>query len=193
VEECGYDYGDACSPAIGRWLPRVPQSAMIIGTRPSPTTVHDEIVDPAGIGAPGFLGQHSVVNGTLFVYGRAGPPKGSIVYDPANHIALYDEGCCAWHHMVLSANTGAPPKPVATRRLTGVRTLRGIALGDLPSRVRAVFGPAPLRPVPERSDETTLAYVRILRFPPPNSPCEEANTFLFEHGHLVAMDFTNAC
>lgn len=193
VAECGYDYGDACSPAMGAWLPRVPQSAMSEGTRPSTTSVHDEIIDPAGVGGPAFLGQRSVFSGTDFVYGKAGPPKGSAVYDPVHRIAYYAEGCCAWHHVVLASNVDAPPKHVATRILTGLRTRRGIALGDSPERVRATYGPAPLRPAPRRIEEATLAYIRVIRFPKPYSPCEEANTFLFQHGRLIAMDFTDAC
>jgi len=193
VAECGYDYGDACSPAIGKWLPRVPQSAITEDTHPAPTNVHDEIVDPAGAGERGFLGQRDVAKGTEFVYGMAGPPKGSVVYDPVHRIAYYAEGCCAWHHVVVASQVDAPPKHVVTRDLSGLKTRLGIGLGDRPLRIRGIYGPAQLRTVSGRSGEETLAYIRIIHFPKPYSPCEEANTFLFAHGRLVALDFTAAC
>jgi hypothetical protein len=166
---------------------------MMVGTNPTVTTVHDEVVDPRGRGGPAFLGQRDVLNGTWFVYGNAGPTKGSVVYDPVHHIAYYGEGCCAWHHVVIAANVQKPPKSVATRALTGLKTKRGIALGDPPSRIRSKYGAAPLLPIAGRTNEATLAYIRVIQPPKPFSPCEEANTFLFERGRLVAMDFTNAC
>jgi hypothetical protein len=190
---CRPYFRDACSQAIGDWLPRVPQRLYPGRRRFAPTSVNDEIVDPAGAGEPEFLSQRGVVNGTFFVYGTAGPPRGHLVYDSVHRIAFYDEGCCSWHHVVVVANVDAPPKRVATRTLTGLRTRRGIALGDAPSRIRTTYGPAPLRAVLGRSDEATLAYTRPITFPGVYSPCDGDTTFLFERGRLIAMDFTDAC
>jgi len=187
---CRPYYGSACSDAVGLWLPQFAQVGA--GPAAAPTTVVDRIVDPASRGDAGFLGRQGPVDGTFFVYGNAGPPKGNVVYDRVHRIVFYDEGCCAWHHVVLASNVGPPPKPLASRSLLKLRTALGIKLGDLPSRIRATYGPAPSHAVSGRPNEQLLRYVRPLdakRAP----TCEATTTFLFDRGRLIGIDLEHAC
>jgi hypothetical protein len=189
--ECRPYFGNACSDAVGMWLPHF---AAIGSAEPAaPTKVVDEIVDPAGRGEPEFLGQHSVYGGTFFVYGLAGPPRGHAIYDAVHHIAYYDEGCCSWHHVVLASNVKPPPKGLVSRSLVALRTKCGIKLGDPPSRIRATYGPAPFLAVAGAPEERRLRYVRALVSPGMSPPCDATTTFLFERGRLVGMDFSQAC
>jgi hypothetical protein len=191
---CRPYFGDACSEAIGHWLPRVYDNGLKGDAYKDVTMthVHDEIVDPADTGPPTHLGQREVFGGTLFVYGLAGPPKGRLVYDPAHHIAYFDEGCCSWHHVVIAADAAPPPKVVAERSLSGLHTMRGLRLGDSPAAVRAVFGSAPLHAT-SISGQTDLLYQRLLVEPKPYSSCFENDTFLFRRGKLAAMEFLASC
>ncbi len=187
---CRPYFGSACSEALGHWLPHIPNDQFALGHA---TTVVDEIVDPAGRGEIHFRGQRGVYRGTFFVYGTAGPPRGSAVYDPVRRIAFYDEGCCAWHHVVVASNVPSPPKPIVMRSLAGVRTKRGIRLGDPRSAVLAVYGPALTHTVSGQPAQEIFSYSRVEKNPPPNSPCEASMTFLFTRNRLTAMDFTKAC
>jgi hypothetical protein len=189
---CRPYFGDACSEAIGKWLPRVP-NALIARTLATRTTVRDRIIDPAGSGPLTFLGLRGVYRGTHFVYGSAGPPQGHAVYDPVHRIAYYDEGCCSWHELVIASNAKAPPKTIATRSLIALRTQSGIRLGDNPSVIESVYGPAALRPVARASHQRTLSYYRVIKYSKVYSPCDERTTFLFSDGRLTAMNVTDEC
>jgi hypothetical protein len=127
------------------------------------------------------------------VYGMAGPPRGSLVYDPVMRIALYDVGCCAWHDVVVAADVSPPPKRVVARSLVAIRTARGITLGAQPQLVRHVFGAAALSPVPGNSGEALLEYREPVHVPDGASTCDESYAFLFKHGRLAAMDYGAAC
>jgi hypothetical protein len=191
--DCATYFHDACSPAIGAWLPRLPSTpGWAFDTKAAPTSVEDEIRDPAGRGPRTFGHLHAVVDGTGFVYGMAGPPRGSLVYDPVARIAFYDEGCCAWHDVVVASDVSPPPKHVVARSLVAIRTKRGIALGAEPSAVRAVFGAAALSPVPNRADERLLVYRKPLGNPR-DSTCDESYAFLFRRERLVLIDYGAAC
>lgn len=187
---CRPYFGSACSAAIGRWLPNFPHVRRALAT---PTTVVDEIVDPAGPGQFRFLSQRGVYRGTLFVYGTAGPPKGHAVYDPVHKIAFYDEGCCSWHHVVVASNVPPPPKTIVARSLAGIRTKRGIRLGDPPSAISAIYGPALKGLSSGSAAKTMVSYSRVEKYPSVYSPCEASMTFLFVRDRLTAMDFTDAC
>jgi hypothetical protein len=191
---CRPVYGDACSEAIGRWLPRVFRTGLHVDAhrKAAMTQVHDEIVDPAGVGTRTFLGQHAVFAGTNFVYGIAGPPKGRLVYDPAHRIEYLDEGCCSWHHVVVVSNAAAPPKTVAERSLVGLHTMRGLRLGDSPQAVRSVFGASPEEPS-TLPHQTVLAYQRTIVEPKPYSSCLEYDTFVFRYERLSAIEFGAGC
>lgn len=183
-------FGSACSEPMGRWLPQIPNAREL---RVAPTTVADEIVDPAGRGELEFMEQRGVYQGTLFVYGKAGPPKGHAVYDPLHRIAYYDEGCCSWHHVVIASNVLPPPKKIATRSLTRLKTKRGVELGVEATLIRSIYGPATQRVVAKAPDQSTLSYTRAINHPAPYSPCEARTTFLFARNRLIGMDFTYSC
>lgn len=189
---CRPYFGSACSEAVGRWLPRVPNS-WIPERLARRTTVHDRVIDPAGTGPLTFLGTRGVFRGTHFVYGNAGPPQGHAVYDPVHHLAYYDEGCCSWHHVVIASNVKAPPKTIAVRSLIMLRTERGIQLGDKPSQIESIYGPAAFHPVTGVRSQETLSYYRKVTFRRPYSPCEERMTFLFAYGQLTALDIADEC
>jgi len=188
---CRPYYGSACSDAVGLWLPQFAQVGA--GPAAAPTTVVDRIVDPASRGDAGFLGRQGPVDGTFFVYGNAGPPKGNVVYDRVHRIVFYDEGCCAWHHVALVSGVSAPPKTIATRPLAGIRSTRGIRLGDPSAKVLAIFGAATPRSVPGVANEKTLTFERDIINSKPSTPCEETMTFLFARDRLTAMDYGVAC
>jgi hypothetical protein len=189
---CRPYFGDACSEAIGKWLPLVP-NVLIAPSLATRTTVRDRIIDSAGSGPLTFLGMRGVYRGTHFVYGSAGPPQGHAVYDPVHRIAYYDEGCCSWHELVIASNAKAPPKTIATRSLITLRTQSGIRLGDEPSLIEAVYGRAALRPVARALHQRTLSYYRVIRYSQVYSPCGERTTFLFADGRLTAMNITDEC
>lgn len=188
--QCLPFYKGACSEALGAWLPRFAR----IGTGPAaaPTTVVDTIVDPGGFDHPGSFGQGGPIFGTFFVYGKAGPTKGTAVYDPAHRIVYYAEGCCTWHHVVVASEVGPPPKPLAARSLSKLRSSLGIKLGDPPSRIRVTYGPASFHSVSGSSTEQVLRYVHPLdvRRDP---TCDDMTTFLFDRGRLIGMDFRREC
>jgi len=190
---CRPYFGDACSEAMGHWLPRVPNGWIVADAAPSParTSVYDEILDPAGTGRREFLKQQNVYRGSFFAYGKAGPPQGHAVYDPIHRIAYYDEGCCSWHHVVVATNVSPPPKRIAMRSLIGLKIRGGIKLGDPPAEIESIYGPSRLHSVKNDSTSQTLSYVRALASG--SMTCYENTTFLFRRGRLAAFDFTQAC
>jgi hypothetical protein len=192
--DCYQYFKDACSPKIGAWLPRVPgEPAWFSEAHTNPTTAHDEIGDDAGNKKSTLERSTGPKNGTPFVYGMAGPPRGTLVYDPAARIAYYDVGCCAWHDVVVSIARSPPPKTVVERSLRALRTHRGIALGVTPQAVRVVFGPAALTAVSGHANEGTLEYAEPLHGASVSSTCVESYAFLFASGRLAAIDYGAAC
>ena len=188
---CRPYFHDACSEALGLWLPELPD--MFDRAPRAHTSAIDAIVDPAGQGREAEFGQRGVYGGTYFVYGEAGPPRGFVVYDPVHRLAYFEEGCCSWHHVVLIAHVPPPPKAVASRSLLRLHTERGIRLGVAPAFVYARYGNAPLRAARGTNDRRTLRYTRVLRSSGVFSACFADTTFLFERDRLIGMDFYRGC
>ena len=188
---CRPFHAGACSEAMGRWLPRVPGSTTEM--LPTRTRVQDAIVDPDGPGPRVFLAARGVAGGTTFRYG--GVMLGAkVVYDPLNHVAYYDEGCCSWERVVVAAGVGPPPKPVATRSLAGLQTRSGIHLGTTLRAVERIYGPAIPQRVSGHARFTTLRYGRPFSSNgTAKLDCTENHFFLFRNGALVGIDFTTAC
>jgi len=182
----------ACDQSLVRWLPEISSTE----TSAAPTLERDDIVDPAGTGEPRFLGMRGVFAGSLFVReAGGGPPKGHVVYDPDHHIAYYDEGCCSWHRVVVATTAEPPPRKIAMRSLGGLKTTRGIRLGDSPAHIRSIYGPAKLKHATAAGTEAaaTLSYLRTITFKEPYTPCKELTTFLFERERLIGMSFDEGC
>jgi hypothetical protein len=196
----GFDYlclkyytAAACDQSLVQWLPEIPWPG---GEKlAAPTRVDDSIVDPAGTGELRFLQMRGVYGGSFFVReAGGGPPKGHVVYDPEHHIAYYDEGCCSLHEVVIALTGKPPPRKIAMRSLSGLRTTTGIALGDGPSHVQSIYGPAKLRHVTSAGNvpRATLFYGRVITASN-HASCKEVTTFLFERERLIGMSFEEAC
>jgi hypothetical protein len=127
-------------------------------------------------------------DGTFFVYGNAGPPKGSLVYDYAHHIAYYGEGCCSWHEVVLAAGVSAPPKRVVSRNLSSVRTVRGIALVQSVAEVMRLYGSAHVAHVTGHAELQMLSYWH--RF---DRSCGQGGDFVFKNDRLIYAGLMDGC
>ena len=132
--------------------------------------------------------QGGPTDGTPFVYGSAGPPRGTVVYDYANKIAFYSQGCCSWHTTVLAAGAKAPPIQVVRRTFNDLRTARGVALGDSSKRVEALYGEAVPQAITGQVGMVSLSYTHEL-----NKYCLQFQNFAFQHDHLVYIELLNAC
>jgi hypothetical protein len=114
-----------CSEALGAWLP----------TYLSSFDPSNRNVATRGVPADVFVFDHEGTSsqrpdgGTFFVYGAAGPPRGTIYYDPAHRIAFFAQGCCAWHETVLTETKTPPPVRVRETDLRRVHTKAGVTLG----------------------------------------------------------------
>jgi len=193
--ECVKYFHSACSEALGKWLPLFVRSNdfwdaathvsrrdgfVYLGYRPR---------------SDDFLGFQGPRDGTFFVYGNAGPPKGNVVYDYAHHIAFYKQGCCSWTD-VVAAYSPPPPKRVVNRDLTALHTVRGIHLGMSPQQVQRVYGQARFTRVPGYPNVYVLAYTT---WPPSKTvtivhmPCGQFENFFFKHGRLIMIQLGNGC
>lgn len=131
--------------------------------------------------------QGAPMDGTPFVYGNAGPPKGTALYDPTHCIAFYGQGCCAWHEAVLAAGALAPPRAVRPARLDRLRTAHGLHLGMSLAAVMRIYGTERPRPSSVR-DVSMIAYRHIIK-----NTCEQDDTFGFYRGALIYIEFGDAC
>jgi hypothetical protein len=192
--DCVKYFHDACSQALGEWLPDFAYSndfwdeAKRIAQRDGFS--YEKEQPPS----PNLLGYMGPADGTFFSYGEAGPPRGHVVYDYQHHIAFYDQGCCSWHDAV-AGYASPPPKPVVNRDLTALKTVRGIRLGMSPGEVEAIYGASPLRVVPKSPRVFVLAYTT---WPPRNKlplmyKCGQFQNFYFRHNRLVMIQFGNGC
>ncbi|MGH7727190.1 MAG: hypothetical protein ACREM2_00140 [Vulcanimicrobiaceae bacterium] len=196
---CVQSYGKACSEAIGTWLPNYlfqydadpwqTGRATHIAKRDG-FVYENEKLPPAQ-----FLGVEGPFDGTFFVHGDAGPPRGRVVYDYVHRIALYEQGCCAADEVVAALGAPPPPKRVISKDLSGLRTVRGIRFGITPAAVIAIYGKAPLQPIAYHPDLRLLAYTT---WPASNthwahSPCGQMENFVFRHGRLAFIQFGNGC
>ena len=184
------------SPAIGSWLPSYSESnnpwleghAGLIHRRDG------FVYEGRTLGLDGRFGE-APRDGTFFVYGNAGPPKGYVVYDPAHRIAFYGQGCCSWFDLVAAANAPPPPKRVVHRDLSGLRTVRGVSLGMSPAEVMSIYGRVKFAPLRAHPRMQLLAYTT---WPPvtklaTGSGCGQFQNFYFRARRLVLIQLGNGC
>jgi hypothetical protein len=190
---CVQYFHEACSEALGEWLP-----GFAFGSVFGDSARHIKQIDDflyAGKKAPSsdLLGLRGPDDGTFFVYGDAGPPKGDVVYDYAHAIAFYDQGCCSWHESAIGY-ASAPPKRVVDRDLSALKTVRGIHLGMSPAAVEAIYGANRLRALPKAPGVSVLAYTATLKMPASyRVSCEQDDDFYFRDNRLVLIQLDDAC
>lgn len=127
-------------------------------------------------------------DGTPFLYGQAGPPRGSVVYDHTRRLAYYSQGCCSWRTTVLAAHVSPPPVVVIDKSLVSLRTTRGAMLGQSPDRVRALYGNATLQVVPGQHGITMLSYVHMY-----DKTCGQFQNFGFLRSRLIYIEILGGC
>jgi len=194
--DCRTYFGNACSEAMGAWLPRQSDASWLV-PHAQDSGRRDDFIYEHERTPEGVLGFRGADDGTFFVYGNAGPPKGHAVYDYAQHIAFYDEGCCAWQEAVAAADAALPPKRVVARDLRMLHTVRGIRLGMSEAAVMRIYGRAPRRGIIGQVDSIKLAYTVAYTAPggangPPNT-CGQWENFVFRSGRLTWIQLVNAC
>jgi hypothetical protein len=193
---CRPYFHDACSEALGRWLPGFSAGfGSDWSARATHVSQRDHFV------YEGERDDHLSVlqsigprDGTRFVFGTAGPPRGEVVYDPTHHIAFYDVGCCSWRAFVAAAGTPAPPKSVANRDLRNLATARGARLWMTPEEIRGIYGNATFRALPGLKGVSVLSYSAVIP-PTPQvySPCVQEQNFFFRTNRLILIQLVNAC
>jgi hypothetical protein len=194
--ECVKYFKSACSEAIGAWLPTFgfPSDDTSKDTR---VTARDGFVyENEKPSAPEYLGYQGPYNGTFFVHGNSGPPKGRLVYDYVHHIAFYQQGCCSWNEVVAAAHVAPPPKQVVSHDLTTLHTVRGIHLGMRSADVMRIYGSATLLPLSLHPGVKELAYTTWLPQKPGNPvtlPCGQDESFFFRHDTLILIRLGNGC
>ncbi|MHB8140015.1 MAG: hypothetical protein ACYDHD_01955 [Vulcanimicrobiaceae bacterium] len=186
TDSCRTYFGNACSEAIGHWLPvfgfgfgpwrrgqatRVPFTDDFVYEGHTPT-----------------LGTGEPQDGTFFVYGNAGPPRGRVVYDYQHRIAFYHQGCCSWGSAVASYDNTAPPKNVVRRNLLSLHTSRGIALGDSPERVFRRYAKTKFNAVAGHPNLRRLSYFHQF-----NHYCGEYDNFVFRGNRLIYIQLLEGC
>jgi hypothetical protein len=194
-------YGAAWSPALGAWLPNVDsgfmpfskgQTALTNGPdffvcgNAKPIALDKNSFQYAGRGCP------QLNNGTAFAYGTGEPITGHALYDRANHVTLYDAGCCAWRGFVLtSLTTKAPPKALASMALDGVRTMRGVSLGMTESQLTKIYGQSKPH---ANAAASVLSYATIEKEQwNGGSACGQFQNFAFRQGRLVSIQLIAGC
>lgn len=142
----------AATEALGTWLPNVApnfspwgnqkttygvafDAFRCPGTAPAVTTKAQDFDFPIGT-------CRALQTGTTLFYGSGEPQQGKVLYDAANHIALYYVGCCAARTYVLASGVVPPPSSVVDADLSAVKTSRGITLGASTDDVIRVYGKA---------------------------------------------------
>jgi hypothetical protein len=138
---------------------------------------------------PGFAQTHGFPqDGTPFVYGMAGPPRGTLVYDPARATVFYSQGCCSWSTAVAATNVAPPPISVVSRDLRALRTVHGISLGMREGDVQAIYG--------RTAEQVVLRHpqLRMLRYKHDISEsCMQMQEFGFVDGRLIYIALSDAC
>jgi hypothetical protein len=190
-------FGPAWNPALGAWLP----SFGDLG-EPWRSGAATEIAQRDGFvyakpdqDRPNTLGLQGPGDGTAFVYGKAGPVRGHVVYDPAHHVAFYEQGCCSYFDVAASADVVPPPKPVVTHDLSGLTTVRGIRLGETPTAVMQIYGRSRLLSVTGHAGLQMLAYTTWKPFKSMTTvtPCGQFQNFVFRQERLIYIGFGNGC
>jgi hypothetical protein len=198
MEEGRHMFGSAWSPAIGAWLPSFGD-----GDEPwrhgAATTIHqrDGFVYEGTILIGGYWGSLGPADGTRFVYGEAGPPKGHVVYDPIHHIAFFEQGCCSFDEVVAATDVAPPPKQVVTRDLSDLHTARGIRFGATSAEVMRIYGTSRPLSVSNHPELKMLAYTTWVSFKSleghSHSACGQMENFIFRRDQVVFIQFENGC
>lgn len=197
-------YDGACSEALGAWLPSSGYGYVADQWRHGRATRIQQrdgfMYENEKPASPMYLGFQGPDDGTFFVYGMAGPPRGHVVYDPVHHIAFYKQGCCSWDEVVAASHVAPPPKTVVARDLSTLRTVRGIYLGMHPSAVTRTYGASSLLTVSGHADVRMLAYTTWkpakdvtgvgIGFP---GTCGQFENFYFRGDRLILIQFGNGC
>jgi hypothetical protein len=190
--QCRQFFRDACSEAMGRWLPTFgygdDQLKYVKRTYRNDAIVYKN--ERPWLSSQ-FLNFWGPADGTRFVYGQAGPPRGAVVYDRAHRIAYYGQGCCSWTEAVAAANVPAPPKYVKASNLQHLSTLRGVRLGQTPAQVQKIYGHTTLRPVGGHPGIAVLAYQALQ--PSKSQDCGQFQNFFFRGNRLILIQLENAC
>lgn len=191
-DNCSRYYGKMCANwRLATWLPSMGEPLQLPrGVEPAIVSFSDEFVyhDVAPKKPAWTPPEGGPKTGTEFVYGNAGPPKGIALYDTADHIAFYVQGCCAWHGTVLAAMVPPPPLPVQHAPLRDVKTVHGLALGETRTQVERLYGRGTPFAVPNMPGVTVLAYKHVIK-----SPCEQDQSIGFLHDRVVYIELTNGC
>ena len=192
--DCAKYFHDACSEALAAWLPTYalrPDSR----DRASRTSEQDDFVyEGKSLRSDYPIELQGPRDGTFLVYGSAGPPRGRVVYDSVHHVAFYSVGCCAWREYALGYVASPPPKVVANRDLTGVRTVRGIRLDMSPAQVEAIYGASTLRTVAKAPHVFALSYKTGLKMAATiHAPCEQNVDFFFRAERLILISLGDGC
>jgi hypothetical protein len=190
--QCRPFFHDACSEAMGRWLPKFGygEDALSHAKR---TDTNDAFVYKSEHPwlSSHFLDFRGPADGTRFVYGQAGPPRGLVVYDRAHRIAYYGQGCCSWTESIAAANVSAPPRYVKASNLQNLATLRGVRLGQTQAQIQKIYGQATPRPVPGQPGIAVLAYTALQ--PSNVAECAQVQNFFLRSNHLILIQLENAC
>ncbi len=193
---CRPYFHDACSDALGRWLPHFAIGGPDWWQQGRTTKIALRDSFARGSVARNLFNDGAAGRGTFFVYGSAGPPKGHAMYDVAHHIAFFQQGCCGWGEDVLAAGVGSPPKTVVDRNLRGVSTARGIRLWQTPAEVMRIYGASPLLEVAGKPVIRALAYSTLVAeksLPRGANACGQFDDSYFRRGRLVLAQIWNGC
>jgi len=195
-------YHGACNEALGAWLPGFGDAAEA-WRHGHATTIQQRdgfVYENEKPASPRFLGFQGPDDGTFFVYGNAGPPKGHVVYDALHRVAFYQQGCCSWNEVVAASNTSHPPLLVVARDLSGLHTVRGIHLGMRPAEVTRIYGASSLLTVPGRAGVTMLAYTTWKPLASGQSvgeafggTCGQFENLYFRADRLILIQLGNGC
>jgi hypothetical protein len=188
--QCRPYFHDACSEAMGHWLPGGLGS--IWGWKGATRVARrDEFQYEHQPQSQAPLDVKGPYDGTFFVFGNAGPPRGHAVYDYSHHIAFYDVGCCSWQAATEIADAPLPPKHLVHRDLLALSTERGVRLRQTEREVMSIYGKATFSAEPRHPDVRVLSYAT--EFPFETSRCEQTQTFLFREHRLIEIQLTSAC
>jgi len=195
--DCARFFHNACSEALGAWLPSYARSNDAWQRRAATHISRRDrfVYEGERPKTPQLFGFQGPEDGTFFVYGNAGPPRGHVVYDYAHRLTFYDQGCCSWHDVVAAADVPSPPKGVVARNLISLHTIRGIRLGQTPSQVMHIYGKSALLAVPGYSKVRMLAYTT---WPPARTlttihTCGQFENFFFHRDRLMLIQLGNGC
>ena len=192
--DCVQYFHAACNEALGEWLPGLFPG----GSGHASTAVRQRdafVYENQPIRLATFPGVQGPADGTRFVYGDAGPPRGRVVYDYAHGIAFYDDGCCSWRE-VVEGYASAPPTQVVNRDLRAMKTVRGVQLGMSVPDVVHIYGAAALRPVPHQPGVRVLEYSTrpsASELKSGFTVCEQHQRFYFRDDRLVEIELGYGC